>query len=147
MTAKTKEPRVAKKAGVAKKTGPVWELHLYVADHTPRSMLATENLQSSCQQYLAGRHRVTIIDIGKQPAVAREHEILAMPTLIRVLPGPEKTVVGSLSDTERVPAGAGSRGSAPEDRVLTCQPWFASRPRMTGVREDMTGVREEMRLA
>lgn len=102
MTAKTKKRRVAKKARVAKTKAPVWELHLYVADHTPRSVLASENLQSFCEQYLAGRHHVTIIDIVKEPALAREHEILATPTLIRVLPGPEKTVIGSLSDTERV---------------------------------------------
>jgi circadian clock protein KaiB len=73
-----------------------------VADTTPRSVLATENLQSFCEEYLPGRYRVTIIDIVRQPTLAREHEILATPTLIRVLPGPERTVVGSLSDTERV---------------------------------------------
>jgi circadian clock protein KaiB len=94
--------RAAKKTRVGKEKTSIWELHLYVADTTPRSVLATENLQSFCEQYLPGRYRVTIIDMVKQPAMAREHEILATPTLIRVLPGPERTVVGSLSDTERV---------------------------------------------
>jgi circadian clock protein KaiB len=65
-------------------------------------VLATENLRSFCQQHLSGCHRITVIDIGKQPAMAREHEILATPTLVRVLPEPPKMVIGSLSDTARV---------------------------------------------
>jgi circadian clock protein KaiB len=97
-----KKRRAAKKTRLANEKTPIWELHLYVADTTPRSVLASENLQSFCEQYLPGRYRVTIIDIVKQPALAREHEILATPTLIRVLPGPKRTVVGSLSDIERV---------------------------------------------
>jgi circadian clock protein KaiB len=105
--------RAAKKTRVAKKRVPVWKLHLYVADTTPRSVLATENLHSFCDQYLPGQYRVTIIDIVKQPALAREHEILATPTLIRVFPGPERTVVGSLSDTARV-ARALELGDQPE---------------------------------
>jgi circadian clock protein KaiB len=102
MPTKTTKKRVAKQTRGAKKKNPVWELHLYVTDTSPRSVLATENLHSFCEQYLSGRHRITIIDIVKQPAMAREHEILATPTLIRVLPGPEKTVIGSLSDTGRM---------------------------------------------
>ena len=97
-----KKQPAGKRTRDSKKKTPIWELHLYVADTTPRSLLAVENLQSFCEQYLPGQHRITIIDIVKQPALAREHEILATPTLIRVLPGPERAVVGSLSDTERV---------------------------------------------
>lgn len=101
MKTKTKG-RTGKRTRVTTKKVPDWELQLYVADTTPRSVLATENLQSFCDQYLPGRCRITIIDIVNEPALAREREILATPTLIRVLPGPEKTVVGSLSDTGRV---------------------------------------------
>lgn len=92
----------ATKKRVTKKKAPVWELRLYVADTTARSVLATENLQNFCEQYLQGQYRLTIIDLVKQPGMARQDEILATPTLVRVLPGPQKTVVGSLSDTERV---------------------------------------------
>lgn len=99
MIARTKKETVARKARVAKNTpkkrAPLWELHLYVANHTPRSVLASENLESFCQQYLAGRYRVTIVDIVKQPALAREHEILATPTLIRVLPGPREPLLAA----------------------------------------------------
>ena len=87
---------------VAKKKSPAWELRLYIADTTPRSLLALGNLQSLCEQYLRGQYRLTIIDLVKEPGMARQDEILATPTLVRVLPEPQKTVIGSLSDTERV---------------------------------------------
>lgn len=77
-------------------------MHLYIADTTARSILASGNLQRLCDQYLKGHYRVTVIDIVKEPELAREHEILATPTLVRVVPGPPKTVIGCLSDTERV---------------------------------------------
>lgn len=85
-----------------KKKHPGWELRLYVADTSPRSVLATGNLQSLCEQYLQGNYRVTIIDIVKKPHLARANDILATPTLVRVFPGPQKTVIGTLSDTEQV---------------------------------------------
>lgn len=97
-----KKKRGAKRRHAASKKAPAWELHLYVADTTARSMLATGNLQRLCEQYLKGNYRVTVIDIVKEPELAREHEILATPTLVRVLPGPEKSVIGCLSDTDRV---------------------------------------------
>ena len=85
-----------------KKTGPKWELHLYVADTTPRSVLATGNLKSLCEQYLEGNCRITIIDIVRRPDLARAHDILATPTLIRVSPGPQKAVIGTLANTTQV---------------------------------------------
>jgi circadian clock protein KaiB len=97
-----KKPRVERKKRVAKRKEPVWELRLYVADTTPRSVLATGNLRSFCEQYLRGQYRITIIDLVKQPALARRDEITATPTLVRVLPAPQRIVIGSLSDTERV---------------------------------------------
>jgi circadian clock protein KaiB len=113
---KTGKRRVAKKKRAAKKKAPVWELRLYVADTTARSVLATENLQSLCEQYLSGQYRLTIIDLVKKPELAREHEIMATPTLVRVFPGPEKTVIGSLSDTARV-LRALELGNQPEKLV------------------------------
>ena len=97
-----KKKQLTKMRRAARQKAPAWELHLYVADTSARSMLATRNLQCLCEQYLKGNYRVTVIDIVKEPALAREHEILATPTLVRVLPGPEKSVIGCLSDTERV---------------------------------------------
>jgi circadian clock protein KaiB len=91
-----------RKKRLTKKKAPVWELRLYVADTTPRSVLATGNLQTFCEQYLQGQYRLTIIDLVKEPGMARQDEIVATPTLVRVLPQPQKTVIGSLSDTERV---------------------------------------------
>jgi circadian clock protein KaiB len=91
-----------KKKPARKKRAPVWQLHLYVVDTSARSILATGNLERLCEQYLKGQYRVTVIDIIKEPELAREREILATPTLVRVFPGPEKTVIGCLSDTERV---------------------------------------------
>ncbi len=85
-----------------KRSRPIWELRLYVADTTPRSVLATGNLQSFCERYLHGQYRLTIIDLVKQPEFARKDEILATPALVRVLPGPQKTVLGTLSDAQRV---------------------------------------------
>lgn len=93
---------MAKKKRKAKKKRPGWDLRLYVADTSPRSVLAAGNLRSLCQQFLGGDYRVTIIDIVKRPSFAREHNVLATPTLVRVLPGPEKTLIGTLSDANQV---------------------------------------------
>lgn len=98
----TKKKGKRKKISAGKKRAPVWQLHLYVADTTPRSILASGNLRRLCDQYLAGHYQVTLVDIVKEPELAREHEIVATPTLVRVAPGPPKTVIGCLSDTERV---------------------------------------------
>ena len=94
--------REKKKTAVSKKRSSVWQLHLYVAGSTARSVLASGNLQRLCDQYLKGHYRVTVIDIVKQPELARDSQILATPTLVRVVPGPQKTVIGCLSDTQRV---------------------------------------------
>ena len=79
-----------------------WELRLYVADTTPRSVLAQENLRSFCDKFLQGNYRITIIDIVREPEQARKNEILATPTLVRVLPQPQRVLIGSLSDAQRV---------------------------------------------
>ncbi len=88
-----------------KKRKPAWELHLYIADTTPRSLLAMANLQSLCEQYLQQGYNVRIIDIIKDPAAAIRDDILATPTLVRVQPTPQKTVIGSLADAQRVLRG------------------------------------------
>ena len=90
-----------RKRRVAKKRGP-WELRLYIVNTTAKSILATGNLQSLCEQYLHGQCRITIIDIFREPGLARLVQILATPTLVRVHPGPQKTLIGTLSDAKRV---------------------------------------------
>jgi circadian clock protein KaiB len=100
---KTRGIRASKrKKPVAKKKGLRWELRLYVADTTARSVLAQGNLRALCEHYLSGQYRLTIIDLVKQPGMARQDEVLATPTLVRVLPEPQRIVIGSLTNTERV---------------------------------------------
>jgi circadian clock protein KaiB len=79
----------------------VWEFRLYVADTTPRSLLAAGNVERLCAKYLGGDFQVTVVDIMKHPSWARRDAIVAVPTLVRVTPGPQKTVIGTLSDTKR----------------------------------------------
>lgn len=82
-----------------------WILRLYVAGQTPNSLTAFENLKIICEQYLHGRYRIEVIDLLKNPQLARDHQIIAVPTLIRQLPEPMKKIIGNLSDTERVLVG------------------------------------------
>jgi circadian clock protein KaiB len=74
------------------------ELRLYVANSSPRSQLARTNLRTFCDRYLERGYRVQIIDIVRDPEAAFRDDILATPTLMRVSPAPQKTVIGSLSD-------------------------------------------------
>ncbi|HEV2325461.1 MAG TPA: circadian clock KaiB family protein [Terracidiphilus sp.] len=80
---------------------PRWELRLYIADHTPRSLLAVGNLRKLCEEHLKTRYRITIVDIVREPDMARAHDILATPTL-RVLYPKQTKVVGTLTDTGKV---------------------------------------------
>lgn len=75
-----------------------WRFRLYTCDHSSRSLLARANLERICETYLQGRYVLRIIDIQKDPDIASRDGILAVPTLKCVAPGPEKTVIGSLSD-------------------------------------------------
>lgn len=86
----------------SKKKEAALQLRLYVADTTARSMLARANLQSFCERYLRPGYKLRVIDIVKEPEAAFRDEILATPTLVRVVPGPPRTIVGSLSDTAAV---------------------------------------------
>jgi circadian clock protein KaiB len=77
-------------------------LRLYVAGQSPRSLQAFANLKAMCDERLAGRYEIEVIDLLEHPALARSDDILALPTLVRRLPEPVRKVVGDLSDTERV---------------------------------------------
>lgn len=82
-----------------------FDLRLYVAGQTPKSVRAVENLRRVCEEHLAGRYRVEVIDLLEDPRLARGDEIIAVPTLVRKLPEPIRKIIGDLSDTERVLVG------------------------------------------
>ncbi len=82
-----------------------YNLRLYVAGQTPKSLSAITNLKSICEEHLAGRYTVQVIDLLENPQLAAGDQILAVPTLVRRLPPPIKRVIGNLSDTERVLVG------------------------------------------
>jgi len=80
-------------------------LRLYVAGVTPRSVKAIETIKRICQENLLGRYELEVIDIHQQPALARGDQIIAVPTLLRKLPAPLRTLIGDMSDEQRVLIG------------------------------------------
>lgn len=82
-----------------------WQLRLYVAGQTPRSLAAFANLRAICDEHLAGRYSIELVDLLETPQLARGDQILALPTLVRKLPPPMRKIIGDLSDTERVLVG------------------------------------------
>ncbi len=110
-TTKSVRSRLAKtatkKAKTKKRIVPeeLWDLRLYVAGQTPKSLAAFANLKRLCEEHLAGKYNIEIIDLMKNPQLARGDQILAIPTLVRKLPTPIKKIIGDLSNTERVVVG------------------------------------------
>ena len=96
-----------KSRATAKRRPPakLWQLRLYVLDSTPRSQAALANLKRFCETHLKGIYRITVIDLLKQPQLAKGDQILAIPTVVRRLPKPARTIIGNLSDAERVLVG------------------------------------------
>jgi circadian clock protein KaiB len=82
-----------------------WYLRLYVSGKSPRSVHALANLKRLCEDHLAGHYEIEIIDLVERPSMARGDDILAIPTLVRCLPTPQRRIIGDLSDTQRVLAG------------------------------------------
>ena len=82
-----------------------WDLRLYVAGQTPRSVAAFANLKRLCEEHLAGRYSIEVIDLIQHPQLAAGDQILAIPTLVRKLPQPIRKIVGDLRDTERALVG------------------------------------------
>jgi circadian clock protein KaiB len=83
----------------------MWELRLYVAGQTPKSVAAFGNLKQLCEEHLPGRYRIEIIDLLENPQLAAGDQIVAIPTLVRKLPEPLRKIVGDLRDTQRVLVG------------------------------------------
>lgn len=82
-----------------------WDLRLYVAGQTPRSIAAFANLKRLCEEHLAGRYNIEVIDLMKHPQLAAGDQIIAIPTLVRKLPQPIRKIVGDLRDTDRTLVG------------------------------------------
>jgi circadian clock protein KaiB len=93
--------------------GDFYDLRLYVAGQTGRSLAALSNLQRICDEHLEGRYRIEVIDLIERPQLARGDQILALPTLVRRLPEPIRKLVGDLSDTERALVGLDLRPRSP----------------------------------
>jgi circadian clock protein KaiB len=87
----------------------IFELKLYVAGQTPKSKAALENLRKICEEHLRGRYRLEVVDLARNPALARTDKILAIPTLVRSLPTPISRIIGDLSDEEQVLMGLNVR--------------------------------------
>jgi circadian clock protein KaiB len=101
-----KTPKSALRATAsAKNRGKAFQLRLYVAGQTPKSIAAFANLKRICEENLAGQYEIEVVDLVKDPALARGDQILAIPTLVRKLPEPIRKIIGDLSDTERVLVG------------------------------------------
>jgi circadian clock protein KaiB len=104
-----KEDAVEKPKGKAqsgrKRMPKEYQLRLYVAGQTPKSLAAFANLKKICEEHLAGQYHIEVIDLLKKPQLASGDQILAIPTLVRKLPEPIKKIIGDLSNTERVLVG------------------------------------------
>jgi circadian clock protein KaiB len=85
--------------------GEVYILRLYVAGQTPKSLAAFANLKSICEEHLAGRYTIEVIDLLEHPQLAKGDQIFAIPTLVRRLPPPLRKIIGDLSNTEKVIVG------------------------------------------
>lgn len=95
----------SKSGSRAKRAKKAYELRLYVAGQTPKSLAAFANLKKICEEHMPGQYEIEVIDLLKKPQLASGDQILAIPTLVRKLPEPIKKIIGDLSNTERVLVG------------------------------------------
>ncbi len=98
---------------VAKVEAETWELRLYIAGQTPKSVIAFDNLMRLCEEHLPGRYKIEVIDLILYPQLAAGDQIVAIPTLVRKLPEPLRRIVGDLSNTERTLVGLQLRPARP----------------------------------
>lgn len=94
-----------------------WELRLYVAGQTAKSVTALANLKRICDQHLAGQYTIEVVDLLENPKLAAGDQILAIPTLVRKLPPPMKKIIGDLSDEMRVLVGLDLRPRGERDNA------------------------------
>jgi len=104
-TARAGNATAAIGASLARSGRSQYVLRLYVAGTTPRSTRAVANIKKICEEHLKGRYDLQVIDIYQQPVLAEGEQIVAVPTLVKMLPGPLRRIIGDLSDRERVLIG------------------------------------------
>ncbi len=113
------QPLPLEQLALPRKRGPSksenWELRLYVAGQSPRSVAAFSNLKKICEEHLAGRYKIEVVDLVKYPKLAAGDQIVAIPTLVRKLPQPLRKIVGDLRDTQRALVGLQLRQVIPEN--------------------------------
>ncbi|HVG11693.1 MAG TPA: circadian clock KaiB family protein [Flavisolibacter sp.] len=100
---------MAKASKTVKKKEYKWELRLYVAGNTPKSVAALNNLKKYCEEHLRDQYRIEVIDLLKQPQLAEGDQIFAIPTLVRKVPVPIRKIIGDLSNEEKVLVGLNIR--------------------------------------
>ena len=103
----------AQSTGRPEGPGDQWELRLYTAGQTPKSVLAFNNLKRICEEHMPGRYHIEVVDLMENPRLAKEDQIVAIPTLVRKLPEPLRKIIGDLSDTERTLFGLQLRPRGP----------------------------------
>ena len=103
MNSKHSRPKPSRRTATSR--SDKWALRLYVAGKTSKSAAALSNLTLICEERLEGKYHLEVIDLVKHPRLAREHQIIAVPTLVRTLPLPVRRVIGDLSDAARVLVG------------------------------------------
>jgi circadian clock protein KaiB len=91
----------------------IWELRLYVAGKTMKSVAAFENLTKLCEEHLRGKYKIEVVDLLVHPQLAKGDQIIAIPTLVRKLPEPIRKVIGDLSNVERTLVGLQLRPAKP----------------------------------
>jgi circadian clock protein KaiB len=102
--------RAVRKRGISKE--PTWELRLYVAGQTAKSLQAFANLKRICEEHLGSQYTIEVVELTKNPELAKGDQIFALPTLVRKLPEPVRKIIGDLSNTERVLVGLDLRPRA-----------------------------------
>ena len=100
---------MAKASKASEKKTIKWELRLYIAGNTPKSVTALNNLKKYCEEHLKGQYKIEVIDLLKDPQLAAGDQILAIPTLVRKVPVPIRKIIGDLSNEEKVLVGLNIR--------------------------------------
>ena len=103
-----KKPTTKSSAGSAQSNGGSddhWDLKLYIAGQTPKSLTAFSNLKRFCEENVPGKYHIEVIDLAKNPQLAKTDQILAIPTLVRKLPAPLRKIIGDLSDKQKILVG------------------------------------------
>jgi circadian clock protein KaiB len=111
MTKKRATAKATRPTGAEKPNSGHWDLRLYIAGQSQKSLAALANLQRLCDEHLRGKYRIEVIDLVKNPQLAAGDQILAIPTLVRNLPVPVRKIIGDLSNTERTLVGLDLRPS------------------------------------